>query len=368
MNQEQSKVTSYFFLANTYRRLNLLKKAIKCYDSCIKIDKNCIGAYIKAGYLYYLLEDTNRAASYLNKAISIDNKNYIAHHYLGLVFKDTNFFDQARLHFKQAFALNPSSGLSAYHLGELSRIQNKTSDAIKWYQKASEIPSSYQSDARYMIQSLQKTSSVLRAPKEYIEKLFDGYSQSFEANLCKNLEYKVPEQFRDILLRPPFKKIYARGLDLGCGTGLCGEEVIKLCERLEGVDLSLKMLKKAKQKHIYNELHHEDIITYLKDTHQKYDLVVCGDTLIYFGDLSKVFKLIRACLKDSGNFLFSIEAQSDGSFELQKTARFSHSSKYIRKLAEKFRFNIKLEKNAIIRTESKDPINGKIFLLQAFTS
>ena len=40
-------------------------------------------------------------------------------------------------------------------------------------------------------------------------------------------------------------------MDLGCGTGLFGMEIKQFCEHLEGIDLSEKMLHKAKEKNVY---------------------------------------------------------------------------------------------------------------------
>ena len=37
-------------------------------------------------------------------------------------------------------------------------------------------------------------------------------------------------------------------LDLGCSTGLFGLEIKQVCEHLEGIDLSKKMLDEAKKK------------------------------------------------------------------------------------------------------------------------
>ena len=53
-------------------------------------------------------------------------------------------------------------------------------------------------------------------------------------------------------------------LDLGCGTGLFGEEIHHYCKYLEGVDLSNLMLNIAKEKNVYNKLSAKDILDYLK--------------------------------------------------------------------------------------------------------
>ena len=60
-------------------------------------------------------------------------------------------------------------------------------------------------------------------------------------------------------------------MDLGCGTGLFGIEIRQFCEHLEGVDLSEKMLDKAKEKNIYNNLIKQDILDYLSNEDLNFD-------------------------------------------------------------------------------------------------
>ncbi|WP_050977605.1 class I SAM-dependent DNA methyltransferase [Herbaspirillum lusitanum] len=80
----------------------------------------------------------------------------------------------------------------------------------------------------------------------YLEKHFDRYAETFNANLVGSLGYRGPQ-----LMAQGLDIIGAAGkqydvLDLGCGTGLCAPIVAAHARSLTGVDLSGKMLDQAR--------------------------------------------------------------------------------------------------------------------------
>ncbi|MFK7824272.1 MAG: tetratricopeptide repeat protein [Oligoflexales bacterium] len=364
MELKEHKIASYLFLAKTFSKHKLVNKAIENYEACLSLDNNNLFVLNKLGYLYFLLEDHSKAVTKLQHGLKIDKNSSISHHYLGLVYKDLQDFDKAIFHLKSAFQINPDLDLSAYHLAEIYRVRSEINDAMKWYRVVSNMNSQYKFDAHYMLAAFEANQSIEKAPERYIEKLYDGYAETFETNLLEDLAYKIPQLFFEILKIHYSKKTYLRCLDIGCGTGLCGLKLENICKYMDGVDLSGKMLMQAQQKKIYRKLHKSDLIDYLLQCNQSYDLVVGADVLIYFGDLSKVISLVSEVLVDSGKFLFSIESQANGNYSLQKTARFSHSDKYIKELAKQYKFEIKAQQEAPIRSENRIPLRGKVFLFQ----
>ncbi|NEU35571.1 methyltransferase, partial [bacterium LRH843] len=75
--------------------------------------------------------------------------------------------------------------------------------------------------------------------------------------------------------------------DAGCGTGLCGPLLAPYCQRLDGVDLSPKMLEKAKSKQLYDRLSKAELTAFLNNAPDMYDVIIAADVLCYFGDLSR---------------------------------------------------------------------------------
>ena len=77
-------------------------------------------------------------------------------------------------------------------------------------------------------------------------------------------------------------------LDAGCGTGLSGPLLRDSARTLVGVDLSGRMLVKARDRAIYDELHLSELVAFMRGRPAAFDLVICVDTLIYFGRLDEV--------------------------------------------------------------------------------
>ena len=71
---------------------------------------------------------------------------------------------------------------------------------------------------------------------------------------------------------------------MGCGTGLLGTEIKNHCSKLEGIDLSNKMLALAKQKDVYDKLSQFDIVEYLSTMPLGFDHYVASDVFVYVVD------------------------------------------------------------------------------------
>ena len=84
-------------------------------------------------------------------------------------------------------------------------------EAIVAYEKVLSLKPDHES-ARLAI-SINDTLET--APREYIEKLFDGYAQKFETSLVDNLGYKTPKLIKDILTKPNPTRSLGSIVDLG---------------------------------------------------------------------------------------------------------------------------------------------------------
>jgi predicted TPR repeat methyltransferase len=117
-------------------------------------------------------------------------------------------------------------------------------------------------------------------------------------------------------------------LDAGCGTGLFGELVRPLLQRLDGVDLSPKMLERAQARKVYDALFEAELTDFLSANISVYDGISCVDTLCYFGDLGRVVRATLSSLKPKGWFVFTLEKlekiNTDEGFHLNLHGRYSH--------------------------------------------
>ncbi|MCF7644039.1 methyltransferase domain-containing protein [Bacillus subtilis] len=219
------------------------------------------------------------------------------------------------------------------------------------------------------------------APPAYIEALFDAYAPNFEESLVDKLHYCGPQKLAELIIRHFPERTYQHVLDLGCGTGLMGDEIHPRCGLLSGADLSEAMLKKAEEKQIYTRLIKADVNLCSKailvdDALPQPDMILAADVFIYIGQLERAFALAAECLRRGGVFAFSVETHdrpdmqdSDGSCEdmiLQPSLRFTHSARYIQNLLQVSRFNVLDYQHIPLRLDRGEYLDGYVFIAQKF--
>lgn len=208
---------------------------------------------------------------------------------------------------------------------------------------------------RYYIASLTGTDAPRSAPREYVASLFERYADGFETHLVGVLGYRAPEILASKLRARRFRRM----LDLGCGTGLCGEAMRAQCDRIDGVDLSPAMVGAARARGVYDSVGQGDVIEFLRAETAPCDLVVAADVLVYVGGLEELFTAVAARLAPGGVFAFTVElAPETEDFVLRPTMRYAHSRRYIRSLAEPNGFEFLDTAESPIRDDQRTPIPG----------
>jgi predicted TPR repeat methyltransferase len=202
------------------------------------------------------------------------------------------------------------------------------------------------------------------APPAYVATLFDGFAPHFEQKLQGQLGYRTPELLDGLLRRhlAPGARL-GRVLDLGCGTGLMGQLLRPLADRLTGIDLSPRMLDLARAKGIYDDLEVAEITAFLGGGGEPFDLAAAADVLVYVGDLAPLLAGVAARLAPGGCFLFSTEAAPSG-FELRRSGRFAHARAYVEAQAATHGFAVVAATTAVIRHDLGQPIEGGLYLLR----
>ncbi|HEY0818336.1 MAG TPA: methyltransferase domain-containing protein [Rhizobacter sp.] len=221
----------------------------------------------------------------------------------------------------------------------------------------------------YCLAGLGDAEAPPRSPASYVQALFDAYAGDFDQHLVGVLRYRVPEGLAGPLagLHPaPFRS----ALDLGCGTGLCGPLVRPLVQRLEGLDLSPRILEQARARGVYDALHEGEIVEHLTGLAargQQHDLVLAADVFIYVGDLEPVFAALARVVPAGGVFCFSAETdgarEADG-FTLLPSLRYAHHEDHLRRLAERHGFEPARIARETVREEQRRPIEGLIVHLR----
>lgn len=206
----------------------------------------------------------------------------------------------------------------------------------------------------------------------YIERFFDDYAERFDQSLVEKLGYGVPGALAGLLVgNAGLPKRFKLAVDLGCGTGLFGAEIRERVDRLEGFDLSRKMLAKAAAKRLYDHLAVADLSLPAADcglfdegrAAHRADLIVATDVMIYLGRLDGVFELAARIATSGAIFAFSVEdaGQGDG-FLLSQSLRYAHSALYIEGLCSAYGFAIVAQKPTVIRMDAGKPVPGLLFI------
>lgn len=171
-----------------------------------------------------------------------------------------------------------------------------------------------------------------RASDAYLRALFDRHAPRFDADLDA-LHYCAPEQLVGLVdraIEPGGASLDIA--DLGCGTGRAGPLLRPWARELVGCDLSAGMLAQCRARALYDRLHEQELTAFLRHHPASFDLLVCADTLIYFGDLHEVAAAAAAALRPGGHFAFSAEALGDeapGPIKLHPHGRVAHRRDHV---------------------------------------
>ena len=138
--------------------------------------------------------------------------------------------------------------------------------------------------------------------------LYDDWSQNYDAHLLDDFGYISP-QIAAQTLAGRSEQCDVDIIDYGCGTGLVGEELIKLGFAIvDGVDISAGMLGQAREKGVYRHLLCGDLTTQITLDDAIYDVAICvGSMGAGHVGAQHVPELLRP-LKSGGLFIITINS------------------------------------------------------------
>ena len=136
----------------------------------------------------------------------------------------------------------------------------------------------------------------------FVEALFDQYADGFDEALVGRLGYRVPELLEAAISTTGRR--FARAVDLGCGTGLMGERLRPIVDRLEGIDISAAMLRKAEARGSMTISSRPTCNTVELPAA---DLFVAADVFMYVGALDHLLSRIGAAIREDGILAFTVE-------------------------------------------------------------
>lgn len=179
---------------------------------------------------------------------------------------------------------------------------------------------------------------------------FYDFAAALDQHMVRDNRYTLPRDVATMIRAwHPDNKVDV--LDLGCGNGLLGASLGPMEGVLVGVELSAAMIEQAYRHKVYHKFHQVNLVEALSATPEnQYHVIAALDVLVYIGPLNTVVADALRILLPGGRFVFSFETDPDGTddFKLQSTLRYTHSTKYIKRVLKKAGFvEVTVEKRMI---------------------
>jgi len=351
-------------LGNALHGENDLAEAEQCFRRVIELAPNLADGPFNLGNVLLDLDGYQASAiEAYQKAVELQPGHVAAWTNLGMACRRAKRFDEARQAYDRAITLEPDNAAHYRGLGNVFIDDGREADALDPYRKAVELDPD-NGFGKHILASLEGKTPVT-APESYVTELFDQFSGKFEKTLFEELGYNIPQVIKEKLVSlqgPEFK--LGRVLDLGCGTGMVGESLRKHAEKIDGIDLSPKMIEKTSAKDIYAQLWVGNI-TEVPSDGERYDLIVAADVFIYVGDLQAAFALVCQRATPGGLFAFSTELNdNDEPFFLRPTGRYAHSHEYIEQLATSLKLETLVSQELPLRKEADNWLTGELWILK----
>jgi predicted TPR repeat methyltransferase len=339
-----------------------LDDAIAAYRSAIALDPTHANAHSNLGVVLRATGEVAEAETAYRAAIRIDPEHSDAYHNLGVLLNAQKRPREAALCFSKVITLRPKDPearrLLALAHCTLGEVEQAVAIFEEWLEDDPDDPV-----ARHMLAACSGRNVPARASDAFIEATFDNFAASFDSKLAK-LSYRAPALVAEVLRRSgavPSKSLDV--LDAGCGTGLCGPLVAPYARRLVGVDLSERMLDRARERDLYDELVLGELTAYLAECTEGFDVIVSADTLVYFGPLDRVVAASGQALRAGGRLIFTVEELvgdgPDGGYAIGPSGRYRHTREYVQDVLEGVSFGAEITP-AELRLEAGEPVAGLV--------
>jgi predicted TPR repeat methyltransferase len=265
----------------------------------------------------------------------------------------------------QATELAPGFASAWFTLGDIRQKLGDRDAAIAAFRTAQEVDPGDRHGASLRLMLLG-AASISAMPQAYVRALFDQYAPKFEAALVDDLGYRGPALLfkavltaRHAVRKPAFFK---RAIDLGCGTGLAATAFAKEVDHFIGIDLSPRMIEKARSTGLYEQLQAADMLEGLRGRPDaSADLVVSADAMVYLDDLVPVLREVRRVLVPGALLACTLETHYDGvDVVLGEGLRYAHGAAYVRRSIGDAGLTLALLQNSSARNEDNAPVPGLV--------
>jgi predicted TPR repeat methyltransferase len=264
----------------------------------------------------------------------------------------------------QAIELAPRFASAWFALGKIREQLGERGAAIAAFCQARDVDPEDRHGASLHLMRLgaEKLSSM---PQAYVRALFDQYAPKFEIALVDDLGYRGPALLfkavlaaRHAVRKPAFFK---RAIDLGCGTGLAASAFAREVDHFIGIDLSPRMIEKARATGLYAGLEVADMLEGLRSRPDaSTELILAADAMVYVADLASVLSEAKRVLVSGGLVAFTVETHGGDGVILGKGLRYAHSAEYVRASIKDAVLALSQLEQSSARNEDNVPVPGLV--------
>jgi predicted TPR repeat methyltransferase len=265
---------------------------------------------------------------------------------------------------QQATDIAPGFASAWFALGEIRQQLGARDAAIAAFRQAREADPDdrHGASVRLMRLGAEQLSAM---PSGYVRALFDQYAPKFEATLVDDLGYRAPALlFKAVLAarravrKPAF---FRRAIDLGCGTGLAAAAFASEVDHFIGIDLSPRMIERARARGLYAQLEVADMLEGLRTKPDaSAEIILAADAMVYVADLVAVLKEARRVLVAGGLLAFTVETYDGDGVIVGEGLRYAHGAPYVRASLQTAGLTLSELEELSARNEANRPVPGLV--------
>jgi predicted TPR repeat methyltransferase len=266
--------------------------------------------------------------------------------------------------FAQTTDLAPGFASAWFTLGEVREQLGERDAAIAAFREAivADPEDRHGASLRLMLMGADRLSEM---PPAYVRALFDQYAPKFERTLIDDLGYRGPSLlFKAVLsARAAIRKpaFFRRAIDLGCGTGLVASAFAANVDEFIGIDLSPRMIERARATGFYAKLEVAEMVEGLRGKPDaSTDLILAADAMVYLSGLLPLLHEVKRVLVPGGLLAFTVETHDGDDVVIGAGLRYAHSAGYIRSSIEAVGLTLCRLENLSNRNEDNTPVPGLV--------
>jgi predicted TPR repeat methyltransferase len=265
---------------------------------------------------------------------------------------------------EQAIELAPGFASAWFTLGEIREQLGERDLAIRAFREARAVDPEDRHGASLRLM-LTGAENLAGMPPAYVRALFDQYAPKFETALVDDLGYRGPALlFKAVLsARAEVRKpaFFRRAIDLGCGTGLAATAFAREVDHFTGIDLSPRMIERARSTGFYGELEVAEMVEGLRGKPDgSADLILAADAFVYLADLAPVLCEARRVLAAGGLVAFTVETHAGHGVILGEGLRYAHGADHVRASLESAGLLLSRLEELSARNEDNAPVPGLV--------